>query len=445
MLKARKTLRFVSAGTMQHIPAGLCDVRMDRRTAPRSTTTAATLRRRLRVPVQPVRVFDTEPDEYKVIDVTDTQRLGRAISTARRRRTRSTKRSRSSTPRTIRRSRLLVPITFDVDSTTAARLRPPPRTSLIRTTTRRRPSSVRCGRSCNCRSLLHAGSRGYVASGHVPGAVKALDTALIDSLESVIGDAQPEGLAGLAMAPVHVVHHEDRGRTIGSAACPAGAFFTGTFSRTRRARSANRGRKNAARPAATSSSTTASSSGRRQRGCSTTREVRTGPLYFCRSTASRPPPAPVARAGACTRSTTAAAVERRADDRRGSIAKIPSLQGTVDDVVLLAHHRPHAAATRDEVDPPTSSAARGCRACTELDRLPGRRGVRPPRFKLPAGRSRRVRRETASTTDSRSGCVPTTDLELRMGRANPTAVCDPALFAPGTRLAPLLLSGVGLR
>jgi len=73
-LKKRKTLRLIfRQAAMQKVPAGLYDVRFEVR------KDNELVRPKLGMPgiyeyqYNAVRVFDTEPDEYKVVNVTDTQ------------------------------------------------------------------------------------------------------------------------------------------------------------------------------------------------------------------------------------------------------------------------------------------------------------------------------------------------------------------------------------
>ena len=73
-LKVRKTLRFVfKQAAMQRVPAGLYDVRMEVRKDNELYKPAGDSVGVYEYQYNAVRVFDAEPDEYKVINVTDTQ------------------------------------------------------------------------------------------------------------------------------------------------------------------------------------------------------------------------------------------------------------------------------------------------------------------------------------------------------------------------------------
>ncbi|MDB5217089.1 MAG: hypothetical protein JWO86_5016, partial [Myxococcaceae bacterium] len=74
VLKARKTLRFVfKHGAMQRVPAGLYDVRMEIRKDNELYKPSGNPTGIYEYQYNAIRVFDTEPDEYKVINITDTQ------------------------------------------------------------------------------------------------------------------------------------------------------------------------------------------------------------------------------------------------------------------------------------------------------------------------------------------------------------------------------------
>ncbi|MDB4940964.1 MAG: hypothetical protein JWP97_498 [Labilithrix sp.] len=196
-LKARKTLRFLfRQGAMQRVPAGLYDLRMEIRKdndfyKPAGNTTGI-----YEYQYNAVRVFETEPEEYPVINVTDTQvSVGDVYGT-------KTKDKLSelvqflntTTDATIQKAAF---ITFNGDlhnGGSPASLR---QRSVAWTYNSEAKAIVETLKYLPVPIFLTAGNHdGYVATGHVPSAVKALDTGLLESLKEVVSEANPKAWPG---------------------------------------------------------------------------------------------------------------------------------------------------------------------------------------------------------------------------------------------------------
>ena len=199
-LKARKTLRFVfKQGAMQRVPAGLYDVRMEIRKNNELFKPVGNAVGVYEYQYNAVRVFDAEPDEYQVINITDTQvSVGDVYGAKTRDKLQELVQFLNTTSESsIQRSAF---ITFNGDlhnGGSPASLR---QRTVAHTYNNEAKAIVEVLKYLPVPIFLTAGNHdGYVATGHVPSAVKALDTGLFDSLSSVIDEASPKAWPGFGM------------------------------------------------------------------------------------------------------------------------------------------------------------------------------------------------------------------------------------------------------
>lgn len=192
-LKGRKTLRFVfKQGAMQRVPAGLYDVRMEVRKDNELYKPSGESVGIYEYQYNAVRVFDTEPDEYKVINVTDTQvSVGDLYGAKTKDKLDELVQFLNTTgDQNVRGASF---ITFNGDlhnggSPGSLRQRP-----VAWTYNDEAKAIVNALKYLPVPIFLTAGNHdGYVSTGHVPSAVKALDTGLLDSLPEVIDEAKPK-------------------------------------------------------------------------------------------------------------------------------------------------------------------------------------------------------------------------------------------------------------
>src|SRR4051812_1714826 len=170
---------------MSKVPAGLYDVRMEIRKdndfyKPKGNTTGI-----YEYQYNAVRVFDTEPDEYKVINITDTQvSVGDLYGAKTKDKLDELVQFLNTTndPAVIGSSF----ITFNGDlhnGGSPASLR---QRTVAWTYNDEAKAIVNTLKFLPVPIFLTAGNHdGYVSTGHVPGAVKALDTVLVDKLPEV--------------------------------------------------------------------------------------------------------------------------------------------------------------------------------------------------------------------------------------------------------------------
>ena len=177
-----------------------------------------------------VRVFDTEPDEYTVLNVTDTQvsvgdlygaktkdKLDEFVHFL----------NTTSDPNVLNASF----ITFNGDlhnGGSPASLR---QRTVAPTYNDEAKAIVNALKYLPVPIFLTAGNHdGYVSTGHVPGAVKALDTALVDSLPEVINEASPKAWPDFAITKFQAyIAKTEQADQLGGLHQD---IFTGTFSRT---------------------------------------------------------------------------------------------------------------------------------------------------------------------------------------------------------------------
>lgn len=193
-LARRKTLRFVfKQNAMSRVPAGLYDLRFevrDENALYKPTGNAVGI---YEYQYNAVRVFDTEPEEHSVINVTDTQvSVGDLYdSKTKEKLSELVQYLNTSTDPNVRSASF---ITFNGDlhnggSPGSLRQRP-----VAWTYNNEAKAIVDALKYLPVPIFLTAGNHdGYVSTGHVPSAVKAVDTGLFDSLEAVVNEV-PIGL-----------------------------------------------------------------------------------------------------------------------------------------------------------------------------------------------------------------------------------------------------------
>ena len=230
-LKKRKTLRFVfRQGAMQRVPAGLYDVRMEVRKNNELYKPVNDAIGIYEYQYNALRVFDAEPDEYQVINITDTQVSVGDLYGAK------TKDKlvelvqflNNSSDANVKKAAF---ITFNGDlhnGGSPASLR---QRTVAHTYNNEAKAIVDALKYLPVPIFLTAGNHdGYVSTGHVPGAVKALDTGLFDSLRSVVDEATPKAWPNFGFTQYQRYLDET------AAADALGGrhqdIFTGSFSRT---------------------------------------------------------------------------------------------------------------------------------------------------------------------------------------------------------------------
>ena len=225
VLKARKTLRFVfKQGAMQRVPAGLYDVRMEVRKDNEIVNGVYEYQ------YNAIRVFDTEPDEYKVINVTDTQvSVGDLYGAKTKDKLDELVQFLNTTNDPAVTGSAFITFNGDLhNGGSPASLR---QRTVAHTYNDEAKAIVGTLKYLPVPIFLTAGNHdGYVSTGHVPSAVKALDTALIDNLPSVIDDASPKAWPGFSMTDFQsYITKTEQNDQLGGIHKD---LFTGTFSRT---------------------------------------------------------------------------------------------------------------------------------------------------------------------------------------------------------------------
>lgn len=199
-LKKRKTLRFIfKQAAMQRVPAGLYDVRMEVRDDNELYKPVGNSVGIYEYQYNAVRVFDSEPDEYKVINVTDTQvSVGDIYGAKTKDKLDELVQFLNTTSEASIRDAAFITFNGDLHnggSPGSLRQRPVAWTyndeaKAIVDTLKYLPVPI----------FLTAGNHdGYVSTGHVPSAVKALDTGLLDNLPEIIDEAKPKAWPGFAI------------------------------------------------------------------------------------------------------------------------------------------------------------------------------------------------------------------------------------------------------
>lgn len=225
VLKARKTLRFVfEQGAMQRVPAGLYDVRMEVRKDNQLYKGVYEYQ------YNALRVFDTEPDEYKVINITDTQvSVGDLYGAKTKDKLDELVQFLNTTNDPAVTGSAFITFNGDLhNGGSPASLR---QRTVAHTYNDEAKAIVGTLKYLPVPIFLTAGNHdGYVSTGHVPSAVKALDTALIDSLDSVIDEASPKAWPGFSIDQFHAyITQTEQNDQLGGIHKD---LFTGTFSRT---------------------------------------------------------------------------------------------------------------------------------------------------------------------------------------------------------------------
>lgn len=225
-LKARKTLRFVfKQGAMSKVPPGLYDVRFEVR------RDNEVYRGVYEYQYNAVRVFDTEPDEYPVINVTDTQ-----VSTS------SSDGYVSRTKAKLDEFVQYVNTTGDANVRNAAFITFNGDLHNGGSPGTFRQRSVANGYAEEAKSIVSSlkylpvpifltigNHDGYVSTGQVPSAVKTADAALSDDLQKVITDASPLAWPGFSYPDFQ--HFLDESAAADALGGYARDVFTGGFSR----------------------------------------------------------------------------------------------------------------------------------------------------------------------------------------------------------------------
>jgi hypothetical protein len=191
VLKKRKTLRFVfRQGAMAKAPAALYDLRFE---AKRNNVLLEMDGSPLReYQYNAVRVFDTEPDAYPVINVTDTQvSVGSTYDSYTREKLDEFVTFLNLTNDPAIRDAAF--ITFNGDLHNGGSPGSLRQRKVAHTYQEEAKSIVSLLKYLPKPIFLTTGNHdGYVATGHVPGAVKSIDTGLGESLKEVITDASPK-------------------------------------------------------------------------------------------------------------------------------------------------------------------------------------------------------------------------------------------------------------
>ena len=231
VLKARKTLRFVfKQGAMQRVPAGLYDVRMEVRKDNQLYSPASGAPGVYEYQYNAIRVFDTEPDEYKVINITDTQvSVGDLYGAKTKDKLDELVQFLNTTNDPAVTGSAFITFNGDLhNGGSPASLR---QRTVAHTYNDEAKAIVGTLKYLPVPIFLTAGNHdGYVSTGHVPGAVKALDTALIDNLDSVVNEASPKAWPDFSIDQFHsYITKTEQNDQLGGI---HEDLFTGTFSRT---------------------------------------------------------------------------------------------------------------------------------------------------------------------------------------------------------------------
>jgi hypothetical protein len=187
ILKRRKTLRFVfdQAG-MANVPAGLYDLRFELRDIREAQYNA-------------VRVFDTEPDEYDVVNVTDTQVSvgdlydGKTLTKL----DEFVKFITTTTDPAVRNASF---ITFNGDLHNGGSPGSLRQRTVASTYNEEAKVIVNALKRLPLPIFLTTGNHdGYVSTGHVPSAVKKAEKLISESLDEVVSEAKPKAWPDFAL------------------------------------------------------------------------------------------------------------------------------------------------------------------------------------------------------------------------------------------------------
>lgn len=189
-LKARKTVRFVfKQGAMAKVPAGLYDVRVEIRNNNQIVKPAAGAAYEYQY--NALRVFDQEPDEYSVINVTDTQvTVGNSWEAKSRDRLEQfVNYLNTSRDPNVRQASF---ITFNGDLHNGGSMWILRQKAVAKTYNDEAKAILDQLKYLPFPIFLTAGNHdGYASTGQVPGAIKAVDTAVGTSLAEVIQTIKP--------------------------------------------------------------------------------------------------------------------------------------------------------------------------------------------------------------------------------------------------------------
>lgn len=230
VLKKRKTVRFIfKQGAMNKVPAGLYDVRFEVKKDNELFRPASG------APVyeyqyNAVRVFDNEPEEYSVLNVTDTQVsvAGEYNTATRKKLDEFVQFINTSNDTNVRNAQF---ITFNGDlhnGGSPASLR---QRTVAWTYNEEAKAIVQLLKFLPVPIFLTAGNHdGYVTTGHVPSAVASLDSAVGTSLKEVVAEASPKAWPGFLLSDWEKYIAETAAADLLGGAHRD--IFTGGFSRT---------------------------------------------------------------------------------------------------------------------------------------------------------------------------------------------------------------------
>jgi hypothetical protein len=194
VFKQRRTVRFVfKQGAMAKVPAALYDLRFEVKKDNTLYRPAAGAPPVFEYQYNAVRVFDTEPDEYSVVNVTDTQ-----VSVASEYETRTRKKLdefvqfvNDTNDSRIRNAPF---ITFNGDLHNGGSPASLGQRTVATTYNDEAKAIVSLLKYLPMPIFLTTGNHdGYVATGHVPSAVSTVDAAIGSNLRDVLVDATPKG------------------------------------------------------------------------------------------------------------------------------------------------------------------------------------------------------------------------------------------------------------
>jgi Calcineurin-like phosphoesterase len=199
--KKRHTLRFVfRQGAMAKAPAGLYDLRFEVKKDDELYRPTASSAPVYEYQYNAVRVFDTEPDEYPVVNITDTQvSVGSEYDAKTKDKLSEVVQFLNTTNDPAIRNAPFISFNGDLhNGGSPASLR---QRTVAWTYEQEAKEIVALLKYLPLPIFLTTGNHdGYVATGHVPSAVSALDTGLGESLREVITDASPKAWPDFSMS-----------------------------------------------------------------------------------------------------------------------------------------------------------------------------------------------------------------------------------------------------
>lgn len=230
-LKKRKTLRFVfRQAAMQRVPAGLYDVRFEVRKDNELYRPKTGMPGIYEWQYNAVRVFDTEPEEYPVVNVTDTQvSVGMTYDAKTRDKLEEFVQYLNTTnDANVRKAAF---ITFNGDLHNGGSPGSLRQRTVAHTYEEEAKAIVDQLKFLPFPIFLTAGNHdGYVSVGHVPSAVKALDTGLGESLKEVIDEAKDKPWPGFQQSDFDAYLKQTEGADMLGGLHKD--IFTGSFTRT---------------------------------------------------------------------------------------------------------------------------------------------------------------------------------------------------------------------